>query len=493
MAKDRRGNRFQQASEAAGAILAPLVLALGLTGCASLPERQALPENLPIPERWFGAAAVSEAGETLWWDTFISGELAALLEEAFAGNPDLPAMVARVEVAGANARIAGAKLYPGLSANLDGSRWKQNFIGLPIPGMGDNVLSAQATTYGLSLNTAWEVDLWGGARAGKRAALAETEAALADLEMRQLSLAAQLSKAWVEAVAAAEQLNAAIAAAKSFRETAEKIEERYQRGLRSALEFRLSVNSVETAEALVEARRQQLHQARRQIELLLGRYPAGQIQTAGPLPPVQGVVPAGIPSQMLERRPDLAAAERRLAAADQRLWESRAALFPQIRLTAVSGTSTDKLKDLLDTGFGVWTLAGNLAQPLLQGGRLRAGVDLSKARTREAAAVYAGAVLQAFSEVESALASETFLAERERHLQAAAAESKAALALANRRYESGLEELISVLESQRRSLSDAIEAIDIHRARLQNRIDLYLALGGSGRQAPQTETALETL
>ena len=474
--------RRRTAEKAAAAV----VLVFGLAvGCVSVPERQALPEELPIPPSWFGAATVSEADEPLWWDSFLSAELSSLLAEAFAGNPDLRAMAARMEAAAANARIAGADLWPSLSAQLDGSRQKQNFIGFPIPdnpsGNADGSPSATYTIYRLNFSTSWEIDLWGRVRAGKKAALAESEASLADWKMRRLSLAAQLSKAWVEAVAAEEQLQAARDSAASFRETAEKIEKRYERGLRSALDLRLSVNSAESAEALVALRQQQLHQALQQVELLLGRYPAGRIALSGPLPPLEGEVPAGIPSEALKRRPDLAAAERRLAAADARLWASRAALFPKISLTPSAGTNVAEPEDLLDAGLGgVWTLAGNLAQPILQGGRLRAGVDLSKARTREAAALYVSAVLRAFGEVEFALRSESLLAERERRVQSAAAESEAALALANRRYESGLEELISVLESQRRYLSDAIQGIDVRRARLLNRIDLYLALGGSG-------------
>ncbi|MCS1411619.1 MAG: Outer membrane protein OprJ [Verrucomicrobia subdivision 3 bacterium] len=480
-------------AKAAKKVLAPIVLALGLVGCVSAPEKQAPPESLPIPEVWSESGGISESERPLWWEAFMSDELTALLKEGFAGNPDLQAMVARVEAAGANARIAGADLYPSLSAGLNGLRQKQNFIGFPIPGSTSNVLSTQATTYGLSLSTSWEIDLWGRVRAGRRAALADSEAALADLQMRKLSLAAQLSKAWVGAVAAAEQLRVAVASAESFRETAAKIEDRYEQGLRTVLELRLSVNSVATADALVEERRQQLHRALQQLELLLGRYPAGKIQVNGPLPPLRGAVAAGIPSRVVERRPDLVAAERRLAAADQRLWQSRAALFPQISLTSSTGTSTAELNDLLDTGFSVWSLAGNLAQPILQGGRLRAGVDLSKAQTREAAALYVGAVLQAFSEVEFALTSETLLKNREGHIRLAAAESEAALVLANRRYESGLEELINVLESQRRSLSDAIQVIDVQRARLLNRIDLYLALGGGEGLGLYMETLPENL
>ena len=474
----------------AGKAAASVVLVFGLAaGCVSVPERQALPKELPIPSSWFGAASVSDAEEPLWWDSFLSEELSALLAEAFAGNPDLRAMAARMEAAAANARLAGADVWPSLSAQLDGTRQKQNFIGFPIPdnpnnpsGTAGSSPSATYTSYRLNFSTSWEIDLWGRVQAGKKAALAESEAALADWKMRRLSLAAQLSKAWVEAVAAAEQLQAARDSAASFRETAEKIEKRYERGLRSALDLRLSINSAENAEALVAQRQRELHQALQQVELLLGRYPAGRIALSGPLPFLEGDVPAGIPSEALKRRPDLAAAERRLAAADARLWASRAALFPQISLTPSLGTQVAESEDLLDAGLGgVWTLAGNLAQPILQGGRLRAGVDLSKAQTREAAALYVSAVLRAFSEVELALRSEALLADREHRIQSAAAESEAALALANRRYESGLEELISVLESQRRYLSDAIEGINVRRARLLNRIDLYLALGGGGR------------
>jgi outer membrane protein TolC len=216
-----------------------------------------------------------------------------------------------------------------------------------------------------------------------------------------------------------------------------------------------------------------------QLELLLGRYPSGTLDLEGGLPELIGAMSVGIPSSVLERRPDLVAAERRLAAADQRLWESRAALFPQISLSGSTGTSTAELRDVLDTDFSVWTLAGNLAQPILQGGRLRAGVDLSKSKIKEATFHYVSIALRAFSEVEFGLASEGFLRDREGHIVAAATQSESALLLANRRYESGLEELINVLESQRRSLSDGTQVILIRQARLNNRIDLYLALGGS--------------
>jgi len=456
-------------------------LALGtflwMMGCVSPPDRFPRPEGLPVPDTWNHGEG-KPSSDAVWWSSFSSPELVGLLEEAFSANPDLMGMEARVEAAGARARIAGADLYPTLGASLDGARRRQNFIGFPIPGNANDVLTTRATTYGLNFATSWEIDLWGRGRAGRRAALAESQAAEEDFAMGRLSLAAQVSKAWINAVAARQQWLLAQETAKSFGDTATKIQSRYQQGLRSALELQLASNSVESAQALVIERCQQSLQTVQQLELLLGRYPSGNLTLDCELPLLEGSLQAGIPSQVLERRPDLVAAERRLAAADQRLWESKAALFPQISLSGAAGTSTAELSDLVDRDLSVWSLAGSVAQPLLQGGRLRAGVDLSKAAIREAIAQYVSASLQAFREVEFALASEVLLKERALRIEAAATQSRGAMELANRRYESGLEELINVLESQRRSLSDATQVIAIRQAQLSNRIDLYLALGG---------------
>jgi outer membrane protein, multidrug efflux system len=181
---------------------------------------------------------------------------------------------------------------------------------------------------------------------------------------------------------------------------------------------------------------------------------------------------------LLERRPDLIAAERRLEASDARWAQARASLYPRISLTASGGTRTRELADLVSSDFSVWTLAANLAQPIFEGGRLRAGVDLAKARSGEAAAQYSGAVLRAFMEVESALRAEQLLAEREGHLEKATREAQAALRLARQRYASGLEDFVTVLEAQRRVLEAEGQLISVRRLRLDTRVDLHLALGG---------------
>jgi NodT family efflux transporter outer membrane factor (OMF) lipoprotein len=221
-----------------------------------------------------------------------------------------------------------------------------------------------------------------------------------------------------------------------------------------------------------------MESARHQLEILLGRYPAGKLTLGTTLPEPAGAIPAGLPSGLLERRPDLVAARRRLEAADWRVSEARAGLFPRISLTAAGGTSTEELSDLLDSDFKVWNLAANLAQPIFEGGRLRAGVDLSKAQTREALAAYQAAALRAFGEVETALGAERHLARREKELENAATQYGAALRLAKMRYDAGLDTFITYLDVQRRSLEVEVQWVSIRRARLDNRVDLHLALSG---------------
>jgi outer membrane protein TolC len=178
------------------------------------------------------------------------------------------------------------------------------------------------------------------------------------------------------------------------------------------------------------------------------------------------------------RRPDLLAAERRLTAAGFSVASARANLYPQFRLTGSAGTFSKEIEDLLDTDFSVWGLAANLLQPIFQGGRLRAGVDLSEARYRELAEGYVQSVLRAFAEVESALAAERYLLRQQEALAETATQFAAAERLANDRYAVGLSDYLAVLEAQRSTFLARTELLAARRLRLDTRVDLYLALGG---------------
>lgn len=454
-----------------------LLPALILSACASAPKQQTARLAIAVPGQWSSAAATDPVAD-LWWQSLADTLGTALVAEALAHNHTLQIAAKNVEAAQAQAKIAGASQWPQIAAGAGATRSRRNFIGFPIPGQAGQVQSTTSTTYSADLNISWELDLWGRLRAGQAAALADLGAARADLRGARLSLAARTLKAYFGVVEARRQVELAQASLASYRTSSQQVQSRYERGLRPSLDLLLSMTSTSTAEANLHARRRQYDAARRQLEILLGRYPAGRLQTATDLPGVAAAVPAGLPADLIARRPDLATAERRLAASDARLKEAKAALYPRLSLTASGGRSSGDLDDLLDGDFSVWNLIGNLTQPLFQGGRLRAGVDLARSNSDRALLTYANSALVAYAEVETALAAEGFLADQEAALADAARQATAARRLAEERYAKGLTDLLTMLTSQRNAFDAESRLLGVKRQRLETRIDLHLALGG---------------
>jgi multidrug efflux system outer membrane protein len=462
-------------------LLAVPTALLLIAGCAPAPALRGPETLVTAPDRYHAELSTNASPlplEDRWWTTLESRSLNESVEAALAHNLDLAAAAARVEQAAAVARIAGAARKPTVGVGVSGSRRKQNFIGLPIPGSTDEVLSSTSTNLGVSLDTSWEVDLWGRLKAGARAAAADFEAAQADLAGARLSIAGQTVKAWLSWAEAGHQVTLSEETVASYRNSLDIVRNRYEQGLAISLDLRLMSASVATAEALLARRKTQLDATGRQLAVLMGRYPGTTTAPPSDLPPAPDAIPSGLPADLIARRPDLTAAERRLAASGARYDAARRALYPRLTLTASGGTSSQEFADLLDGDFGVWSLVAGLTQPLFQGGRLRAGVDQARAASDQALAQYAGAVLHAYREVEVSLAAEPNLADQESHLGEASRQSTAARLLAEDRYRSGLTAFITVLESQRREVEAKIQWISARRQRLDNRINLYLALGG---------------
>jgi NodT family efflux transporter outer membrane factor (OMF) lipoprotein len=456
-----------------------LALMVFSVGCASAPKVQEAQLDVSIPATWTADETPTGEIDPGWWQDFGEPDLTRVVEIALTRNNDLLAAAARVDQAAAQARITGADLMPSVNAGLNGMKQKRNFIGFPIPGAKPGeVLSTTITTYGVSLDVSWELDLWDRLGARARAGIADLQAAAADYRGAQLSVAGQTMKAWFATAEASQQLALAEATVESFTRSTNQVRQRYESGIRSSLDLRLSLANLAAAKALLKLRRQQLDATTRQLEVLLGLYPGRELVVPTELPDTPPPIPAGVPADLIDRRPDLSAAERRLAASDERYKAARRDRYPRFSLTATGGTSTKGLKDLVDGDFSVWSLAFNLLQPVFQGGRLRAAVDLSEAQADEALINYANSALHAYTEVETALAAEEYLAEREADLAYAAEQSRAAERLSEDRYGAGLESFITVLESQRRALTADGEWITARRQRLENRVDLYLALGG---------------
>jgi NodT family efflux transporter outer membrane factor (OMF) lipoprotein len=459
--------------------LCAAALVVVATGCGSAPPRLEPELDLEPASGWtapgFEATEKRDAASEstgAWWTGFQDAALDSLVARALAHNHDLRAAALRVDAALAQARLAGAEALTQLNAGFSRTRDRRIFIGTPIP-------SSTSTIYDASLDASWEVDLWGRVRSVRSAALADAEAMWAEAQAAQLSLSGQTARAYFAVTESRRQLELADETVTSFRTALQSVRERFEQGTRPSLDVRLARSNLADAEALRARRRAQYDRSRRQLEILLGRYPAGVVEGADSLRATPARIPAGLPSDLLLRRPDVVAAERRLAAAGARVSEARRAFLPRLSLTGSAGSASSALDLITDADFFVWRLVGNLVQPIFQGGRLRARAQFARADAERLLATYAHTLLNAFAEVENALATETHLAEEELAQQESARQAVAAQALAEDRYRQGLEDLVTVLEAQRRALQARGSLISLRRQRLDARVNLHMALGGS--------------
>ncbi len=474
------------------AVFATAALTLTLPGCSSPAPRTVADAPVTIPADWAGRPGRAAPVPDDWWRAFGGAPLAGFLDAALAANPDLHATAARLTAASARAAITGADRLPQASARFSRNRAKNIFIGLPIPGSG--TVATRSSDYDLALDFSWEVDLWGRLAASEDAALAEVGAAAADLAGARLSLTGRVVKGWVGLAEAQHQRDLARQNLRSWSESHALIERRYRSGLRPPLDLHLIAASEAAAAARLADRERALAEARRTLQVLMGRYPDAALPGGdGPLPVLTDLAPPGLPADLLARRPDLAAAELRLAGAESRIEGARAAFYPALALTGSAGTTSTAMHDLLDGNFSVWSLFGQVVQPLFQGGRLRAGVELADAEATESLAQFTGALLDAFAEVEVALEAERRLAEREAALAAAARESGAARDLAARLYSGGSGDVLVMFETERGAQDAEIALLAVRRARLDARVDLYLALGGGFDRASSGPTILAAL
>jgi outer membrane protein, multidrug efflux system len=454
-------------------------MAVMLVACGTAPPQQRPDLRVEIADAWArsDSAAVTAGGD--WWERLGDESLGDIVQDALSSNLDLQSAAARLRAAHGQAKIAGAPQWPQVNASGSGSKRKQLFIGFPIPGADAGApASSTATSYGVSLDVSWEIDLWGRLGAARAAAVADRQAAQAIYSGARLSLAAQTTRSWFALIEAQRQVELASASVKNYETSLAQVEDRYQRGLRPSLDLRLTRTDAASARDQLLQRQLILERTKRQLEVILGKYPAGRIGAGASLPTLTDPIPAGIPSDVLARRPDLVAAERRLASGIMRHKEALRSRYPRITLTGSTGRTSESLSDLTSGDFSVWGFAANLLQPLFQGGRIQGNINLTKALEDEATANYIGTVLRAFAEVENALAAEDILALRETALSIASREATAARELSEDRYNRGITDLITMLSAQRGAYLVESQLLSVQRQRLDARIDLHLALGG---------------
>ena len=450
-------------------VVAGLVMSCGFWRMGSAVDRV----EMNAPQRWQAAdRGVDGAMSRGWVDEFNSREMKRVVTEAMKANHNLAAAAARMREA-EYVRLAGrSRLLPSVDLG--------NSAGFTLSENGPNFPASERESYNVTIASAWEVDLWGRLADLSAADAADAAAQRALFRGARLSLAAATARAWVEVIAAQQQLDLARVILDSFERNL-RISERIYRGTgEGALDVQFGRNNVASAKGSVESRRLARDEAARTLEVLMGRYPAGKLTAGATLPTLEQRVPAGLPVELLERRPDLAVARAQLFASAKRADASRKSLLPDLRLTTSAGTPVDDFSRLLDPEWLVASIAANLTQSVYSGGQLTNQARAALERNRASIEAYQQAALDAFREVESALAADVSLAKQEAFLEVEVEQGALAEAQATRDYSEGVEgtTILDVLEAQRRANNAKASLIALRNQRLQNRIDLHLALGG---------------
>ncbi len=424
-------------------------------------------QDTEIRAAWSAAAPTEGVISDNWLASFADPQLDALVSEAIARNLDLRVAATRVEQSAAHARIARAAVLPSL--NLVGTG------GVKAGGGADLTSALQ----GLMLAASWELDLWGRLRYGRNAAEDTFASMQADFEFARQSMAAQVARSWFIVTETKLQLAATESMAQSAQELVRLAEDRQRVGLGSQRDVTLARANLGTFEDTVRQAQLANEQAIRSLELMLGRYPANELQSAQSLPAFPAPVPIGMPLEVLERRPDMIAAERRVAAAFSRVGESKAARLPRIRLNASFATLDSEVIELKDDyenpTFGV---GGTLLAPLYQGGALKAQVEVRTAEQAEALARYASQALRAIGDVENALAASRVLAERVGLLDQVVADQERTLEYEQAAYRIGTQDLRAVQQQQVQVQSARMALLRVRSEQLIQRVNLHLALGG---------------
>lgn len=428
--------------------------------------------EVSAPASW-QAAAGGHHGKISsgWLDEFSDRGMKQAVVEALAHNQDLKASAARMRQA-KESRIAGrARLLPSVGVDASG--------GYRIAENGRNPAS-ESENYELALAASWEIDLWGRLRDLTAADEADHAAAQAIYRGARLSLAANAAKAWCNLTASEQLLELSHSTLDSNRKVLGITERLFKGGAgQGALDVQLGRTNVAAAERAVKSAELARNEAARSFELLVGRYPSAQARASRDLPRLKPRVPSGLPSNLIERRPDLAIARAAIFASAKRADAARKELLPRLAITGGSGTPVSRFANLLDPAFLASSVAANVSQSIFEGGALAANARGALAANDASVHDYAQIALEAFREVESALNADISLAEQETFLlqeveQAALAEKQAA-----RDYSDGSnDDILRVLESQTRATNARAGLIRLKNQRLLNRIDLHLALGG---------------
>ncbi|HKA35278.1 MAG TPA: efflux transporter outer membrane subunit [Thermoanaerobaculia bacterium] len=463
-----------------------LALGLFLTGCAVGPDYKrpavAVPDRFRAEESAGRAAGAASLADRPWWEIFGDEALESLIDEALHNNYDVRVAAWRVEEFRARAGIARSEFYPQIGYGAAWSRGRRSeFV-----DRGSTPENLHAVQLGLS----WELDLWGRIRRLNESALARY---LSTEEARRgvlLSVLSDTAQAYFELRQLDERLAIARRTADSFQDTYDLFSRQLAGGIGSQLEVSRAEAALRNATAAVSDLKRQIVAQENRICFLVarnpGEIPRGASLTGQALPPE---VPSGLPSTLLERRPDILGAEQQLVSANAEVGAAMAEFFPKVSLTGAFGGVSPDVSDLF-AGGKAWSIAAGLAGPLFQGGRLKNQYDANVALFEQGKAQYEAAVTRAFGEVSTALSAYRELATSERDQALSVAAYQDAVRLANVRYVAGLSSYIEVLDAQQQLFPEENTLVATRLARLEALVAIYRSLGGGWSLEPR-ETSRE--
>jgi len=458
---------------APGRALATLALAtVVLAGCAVGPNYRPPAVDVPFETRGQQTPVTPESlADLSWWDVFGDPVLQDLIATAVAHNYDLQSAIARVEQARNEVTVVRADLFPQLGYRGEGRR-QRTFV----PLGGGN------TTFNIFLgafDVAWEIDVWGKIRRATEAARADFAASEAFRRGVMLTLVSEVARGYFDLLSLDRERQIAIRALEVFGDTLSLFERRFQGGIGTMLEVSRAQATVTGARADLQAIEQAIAIRENQLSVLLGRPPA-EIPRGTPLVKTHPLpeVPLGLPSDLLRRRPDVLQAEQGMIAANADVGVAVASFFPRIGLSSLYGGQSTELESIVKSGGNIWAIAGSVAGPIFQGGRLLGNYRASEAAFDASVAQYQQAVVEAFAEVASALVTHQKLkgirVEREETVDAL----RTSVELSLQRYEDGIASYFEVLEAQQLLFPEALRLARVQRDQLVAIVDLYRALGG---------------
>ena len=455
--------------------LSVLTLCLLLSACGTPAQRP--DSGIQPPASWQSphtAGAVHDNQQ--WWNRFGSPQLDRLIEQARLGSYDLAAAIARVRQAQADTVIAGGSQLPEVKAGANANRQKL------MRGNGYSQLDADSDNdavdyFNANLVASYEIDFWGGQRASRDSAQFNLDASEFDQATVELTLLSGVANSYAQALSLQEQSRIAELNLANAQNVLKLVQTRFDSGSATALELAQQKSLVAAQQRQLPLVRQQAEEAQISLAALLGRpvqaLSLGQERFDQLTWPA---IDAGVPSQLLSRRPDIARAEAQLAAAQADVTVARAAMLPTVTLTAEIGSGADRADDILRSPF--YNLSAGLLAPVFNNGRLGAQRDKATARQQELLETYRGAIINGFADVEKALNSIRGLDEQRGWQSEELSQAQTAFNIAQSRYQAGAEDLLTVLETQRTLYAAQDLNVQLRLSRMQASIALYKALGG---------------